>query len=128
MDGRRYLIDTNVFIEILLEQVKKADCQKFIYDNFAEITISQFSLHSIALICYRKKSFDLFNIFLNDIVAHIPLITLSIPELLSIRNFITILDYDDAYQLITAQTHQLEITTLDTDFKKVQNQIKVYFL
>jgi predicted nucleic acid-binding protein len=41
---------------------------------------------------------------------------------------LTNLDFDDSYQYLVALQNNLEIATLDQDFKKVQNQIKVHFL
>lgn len=40
----------------------------------------------------------------------------------------THLDFDDSYQYTIALQNNLEIATLDQDFKKVSNKIKVHFL
>jgi len=50
-----YLLDTNIFLEILLDQEKKSACQKFISKNSDKIAISDFSFHSIAVILFRYK-------------------------------------------------------------------------
>lgn len=47
-----YLIDTSVFLEVLLTQDKKEKCKKFLSDNLEELNISDFSLHSIGIILF----------------------------------------------------------------------------
>ncbi len=130
MVDRKTLVDSNIFIEILLRQKKEKECSQFVYDNFETICISQFALNSVALICFRNKKYFLFNHFLTDIASHIPVLTLTISDLLQIDFIISHygLDYDDAYQYIAAKSNNLEITTLDADFKKVQTEIKINFL
>ena len=130
MVDRRYLVDTNIFLEILLSQTKQKDCKEFVEDHFPEITLSQFTLNSIGISCFKNKRADLFTGFLYDLASSLPILTLTPPQLILLETTINsnLLDYDDSYQLITAQIHNLEIVTLDQDFKKVQNQIKVHFL
>jgi predicted nucleic acid-binding protein len=38
------------------------------------------------------------------------------------------LDFDDAYQYKIANDHNLEIVTMDSDFKSVKDKVKVIFL
>lgn len=45
-----YLIDTNIFLEILLNQDKKEICKNFLSENFNLLHISDFSIHSIGVI------------------------------------------------------------------------------
>jgi predicted nucleic acid-binding protein len=127
---RKYLLDTNIFLEVLLLQAKQKSCKDFITNHFTEISITQFSLNSVGIACYRNKCIDVFTSFLNDIASSIPVITLNIAQLLFLERVMKneALDYDDSYQLITAQANDLEIVTLDTDLKKIQNLIKVHFL
>ena len=126
----KYLIDTNIFLEILLLQDKQNDCRKFIEDHFNEIALTQFTLNSIGISCYRNKRPDIFTSFLNDIVSFIHVLTLDISHLVLLEQAIEKekLDYDDSYQLITAQIHKLELVTLDHDFNKVKNLINIHFL
>ncbi len=51
-----YLLDTNIFLEILLGQEKKDECKKFLIANEDNIFISDFSLHSIGVILFRHNS------------------------------------------------------------------------
>jgi len=49
-----FLIDTNIFLEILLEQEKKEDCKKFLNDHIGNLHITDFSLHSIGVILFKQ--------------------------------------------------------------------------
>jgi uncharacterized protein len=48
-----YLFDTNIFLEILLDQNKKDKSKKIISENIDELFISDFSLHSIGVILIK---------------------------------------------------------------------------
>ena len=50
-----FLFDTNVFLEILLDQEKKEVCKKLLNDNIGSIYLSDFSLHSIGAILLKQK-------------------------------------------------------------------------
>lgn len=85
----KYLIDTNVFLEILLDQEKKELCKKCLTDRFGKIAISDFSLHSVGVILFRKKKFELFNSFMKDVLPQIEILTLQnkqYPEISKIAN------------------------------------------
>ena len=127
---KKYLLDTNIFLEILLLQAKQNDCKKFIENHFDEIALSQFSLNSIGVSCYRNKSVDVFTSFLRDIASSVPVFTLNVSQLLLMEAIISNynLDYDDSYQFVVAQTNNLEILILDSDFKKVEDLLKIHFL
>ena len=49
-----YLVDTNIFLEILLNDPNKLNCEKFLNDNINNLYISDFSLHSIGIILWRR--------------------------------------------------------------------------
>jgi predicted nucleic acid-binding protein len=40
-----YLVDTNIFLEILLAQDRNVDCKEFLQTHSAEIALSDFTLH-----------------------------------------------------------------------------------
>jgi len=48
-----YLIDTNIFLEILLKQDKSEACKTFLDKNTDAINISDFTFHSIGVILFR---------------------------------------------------------------------------
>jgi uncharacterized protein len=100
-----YLADTNIFLEILLDQEKRASCEEFLQSSIGEISLSDFSLHSIGVILFRVGKGEIFADFTNDVL---PLINiLSLPEELIVQtvqagkafNF----DFDDAYQYSLAK-------------------------
>jgi len=47
------LVDTNIFLEILLKQEKSEACKSFLSKNKGAINISDFTLHSIGVILFR---------------------------------------------------------------------------
>ena len=124
-----FLLDTNIFLEIILNQSKKEDCKNFLFNNQRNLFISDFSLHSIGVILFRQKMNNYFNLFLQDITNIIDVISIPLNQLCSIKDASNKynLDFDDAYQYSIANLYNLEIVTLDNDFQKV-SEIKVRFL
>jgi predicted nucleic acid-binding protein len=124
-----YLLDTNIFLEILLNQEKKLACQEFISKNSDKIAISDFSFHSIAVILFRYKKNSILKEFYNDIILKIQVLNLPKSAYKSLINNMSKveLDFDDMYQYSIAKHFNLEIVTMDTDFEKVSD-LKVIFL
>ena len=51
-----YLLDTNIFIELLLEQEKAEDVRKFLINHDpCELYITEFSFYSIGIILLKLK-------------------------------------------------------------------------
>ncbi|MCK5719482.1 MAG: PIN domain-containing protein [Thiomargarita sp.] len=125
------LIDTNVFLEILLEQEQCTLCKQFIADNFTNICISDFTLHSIGVVTFRKKKPELFNRFTQDMLSHIDILTLpksNYEQMNTIAQSLN-LDFDDAYQYSIAKYYNLKLVTLDKDFKNLNlDDVEVIFL
>ncbi|KYK29217.1 MAG: hypothetical protein HXS48_01845 [Theionarchaea archaeon] len=64
-----YLIDTNIWLEVLLEQEKKVESYKFLKTTNSQLLhITDFSLYSIGIILTRLKKLDALNRFVGDIV------------------------------------------------------------
>lgn len=125
-----YLIDTNVFLEILLNQEKRENCKTFLNSNVGQISISDFSLHSIGVILFRNKKFEVFNAFIKDILPKTELVTLhdvSYYTIVNVANQYN-LDFDDAYQNAVAKFFNRTIVTMDADFRRAQSDVPVYFL
>jgi predicted nucleic acid-binding protein len=130
MEMKPLLIDTNVFLEILLTQEKREACKGFLDRNIGNLYISDFSLHSIGVILFRNNKENIFQKFLNDLIPRDTIISLSkesYKDLPSIKSKFK-LDFDDAYQYKIANDYNLEITTMDLDFEKVKHEIKITFL
>ena len=124
-----FLLDTNIFLEMLLAQDKQEDCRKFILNNSQKCFFSDFTLYSIGIALFRKKLFDEYSTFYNDITSIVRMI--SLPA--QLQNQLTSsarklkLDYDDAYQYEVAKHYDLKIVTMDKDFKAVKD-VSVLFL
>lgn len=117
----KYLVDTNVWLERLLDQEKSIIASKF-FDIIQtdSIFVSDFSIHSIGVILSRLKKYDIFEKIINDLFINgrIELLSLVSSELLDVIENIQKfkLDFDDAYQFTVAQKYDLTIVTFDKDF------------
>ncbi len=118
-----YLLDTNIFLEILLNQKKSADSKKFLRSNLTKVYISDFSLHSIGVILFRHKKIDVFNSFVEDLISKVQVLNLPNSEYIQMTSSSKTLklDFDDLYQYQIAKYFDLKIVTLDKDFKKVKD-------
>ena len=117
-----YLLDTNIFLEILLKQDKSDKCKAFLNDNIGLLNISDFSLHSIGVILFRQNQQHDFQNFIQDTLPNINLVNLPkslYPELLSTKEFQN-LDFDDCYQYLICKSHSFELVTMDNDFTKTK--------
>ena len=64
-----YLVDTNVWLELLLEQEKAAEVDRFFQNVEARLlAITEFSLYSLGITLTRLKMDHVFENFLSDTV------------------------------------------------------------
>jgi uncharacterized protein len=117
----RYLVDTNVWLERLLDQEKSEIASKFFgLIPTDSLYVSDFSIHSIGVILSRLKKYDIFEKFINDLFINgqIELLSLDSSDLLDVIGNIQKykLDFDDSYQFSIAQKYDLTIITFDKDF------------
>ena len=119
----RLLIDTNIYLEVLLGQAKSAEAQSLLAAvEGREFFISDFSLHSIGVFLFRRNQHDIFKEFLADMIGLTGAIVISLDvsdmELVieSARSFR--LDFDDAYQYALAEKHDLTIISFDGHFDR----------
>jgi uncharacterized protein len=119
----RLLVDTNVFLEILLAQAHADEAKELLrkvgqHDFF----ISDFALHSIGLILLRQRKPEVFRRFLADVIVHAGVVQLSLSplEMGEVINAAASfrLDFDDAYQYAVAERYGLEIVSFDGDFDR----------
>jgi len=122
-----FLFDTNVFLEILLDQEKKEVCKKLLNDNFGRIYLSDFSLHSIGVILLKQKKLKIFDQFLKDILPHSTILSLPKEKYSEITRVATKykLDFDDTYQSLIAIEFEIGIKTMDKDFTRISKVIQV---
>jgi uncharacterized protein len=117
----RYLVDTNVWLERLLDQEKSLVASKFLdLIPTDSLFVSDFSIHSIGVILSGLKKYDIFEKFINDLFINgqIELLSLDSSDLLDVINNIQKykLDFDHSYQFSVAQKYDLTIVTFDKDF------------
>ena len=121
----KLLIDTNIFLEVLLAQAKATDAKDLLSRTGEhEFFISDYSLHSIGLLFFRRKQHDVFRRFLADMfaIAGMRMIFLS-PGYMEevIQTSLKFgLDFDDAYQYAVANHYGLTIVSFDSDFDKTE--------
>lgn len=121
----RLLIDTNVFLEIILEQ-QKADEAKTLLSHAAdhEFFVSDYSLHSIGLLFFRRKQHDVFQSFLRDLTVNAGVALASLPtsDMQAVIDAAKKynLDFDDAYQYVAAAKYGLTLVSFDSDFDRTQ--------
>jgi uncharacterized protein len=116
-----FLVDTNVWLERLLEQKqarKVADLLNFIPSEF--LSVSDFSLHSIGVILNKLNKLEIYIDFINDLFSYgsvsclhsEPSDNLEVIKIIEEKR----LDFDDAYQVMIAGKYDLQIVTFDKDF------------
>ncbi len=122
-----YLVDTNVFLEILLNQAGRKKCEAFLQGEKGAAWISDFTLHAIGVLLFRQKRPELFGQFAADMLPQLTILSLSEAgySRLAEINIRHGLDFDDAYQFSVAQENKLAVATQDKDFQRVQRVIDV---
>lgn len=118
----KYLVDTNIFLEVFLQQQNNSQAYKF-FDNAQpeSIYISKFSFHSILVILNRKNLQTQCLYFLEKFIPDINIVELNNNELIDLQKRVitnTGLDFDDAYQYLCARNHDLQLVSFDKDFDK----------
>jgi Predicted nucleic acid-binding protein, contains PIN domain len=117
-----YLIDTNIWLELLLEQERSKECRIFFERMDSKLLfISEFSLYSIGVILFKLKKESVFDDFLEYLFkSEISVARLSLKDM---KQLVLIkqkfnLDFDDAYQYVVAEKFNLIIVSFDSNFDK----------
>ena len=127
MGEQVFLVDTNVFLEVLLEQSRVKECLLF----FERVSLSQyrqyrivlttFSLYSIGLKLEKHNMQEGFRSFLSDSEKHEFLFVSTGPheekEILTICTTYR-LSFDDAHQYWAAKKLNAKLVSFDTDFDR----------
>lgn len=117
----KYLVDTNVWLERLLDQEKSIIVERFLNKiPTYRLFISGFALHSIGVILTRLKKpgiFEkfLYDLFLNGQIERLSLNNVYLFEVVANTTKFN-LDFDDSYQLAISRKYDLVIVTFDKDF------------
>jgi predicted nucleic acid-binding protein len=119
----RLLVDTNVFLEVLLAQARATEARKFLASSPAhELFATDYTVHSVGLLLFRRKQPDIFRQFVDDIFfkSGAAMVSLKPAELEAVIEAASAfgLDFDDAYQYATAASHGLSIVSFDAHFDR----------
>ncbi len=118
-----YLIDTNIFLEILLDQERAVECQELIdsiQSREVVFYVSSFSMHSIEVILERKNLIESLTDFLQDIhntkgLKRFETNTLDELDAIKMARRLN-LDFDDALQYYICKAHSFKIVSFDKHF------------
>ncbi|MGA2141357.1 MAG: PIN domain-containing protein [Brevinematales bacterium] len=118
-----YLVDTNIFIHVLLKKDKYDEALAFLKSGKA-MYITDFSLYSICILLGKIHENEVLKNFVDDIFSNEG-INLVKAEMENISKIIEIeerykLDFDDAYQYYIADQKDLTIVSYDGDFDRTE--------
>jgi predicted nucleic acid-binding protein len=119
------LVDANVWLELLLDQERAGQVRDFLRAvPLDELAISDFALHSVGVVLARKKRDDLFVQFVSDLLVDtgVGYVSLDFDDLMVVaktREHLP-LDFDDAYQYVAAEKHDLTLVSFDADFDRTE--------
>jgi len=122
-----FLLDRNIWLERLLGQ-GQAEVVAELLDTLSpsDMCITDFTLHSIGVICNRLNQRDVFVKFVDDVLIDAGVVLVSIPanqmkivvEIMALFR----LDFDDAYQYVAAELEKATIVSFDQDFDKTEQR------
>jgi hypothetical protein len=118
-----FLVDTNVWLEVLLDQERADEAREFLQGvDASQLAISEFSRYSIGLVLSRLAKDDVFADFVSDMledsgVARVQLALAELRGLLRLRQE-SGLDFDDAYQYVAAEKTGAVLVSFDSDFDR----------
>lgn len=98
-------------------------------NNIGNLSITDFSLHSIGVVLFKYGKEDVFQKFVEDVMPNVKLLSLPVElygEVVSVRKSLN-LDFDDAYQYSTAKHYRLKVVTMDKDFDRIKDVEILYF-
>ena len=122
-----YLLDTNIFLELLLEQGNSDSVRALLTSKSPEeLSISDLAFHSIGIILYQKNAAHLFTDFIRDLFGDggIAIISLGSEDMERLERVSTTfnLDFDDAYQYVIAEKFGLVLVSFDMDFDRTDRK------
>lgn len=128
MESRRrlkLLIDTNIVLEVLLNQSHAKEAETLLTRIEAhDLFLSDYALHSIGNVLFRQKKYSVYHDFISDLItdAGIQLLSLAETEHSLIENVAQKfnLDFDDAYQYVLAEKYDLILVSFDKDFDRTE--------
>jgi len=124
-----FLVDTNVWLELLLEQERTNEVREFfLHVEASFLAITEFSLYSIGIILSRLRKNDLLNDFYSDTIedSGVGIVRLNVADLKQVSNICreSQLDFDDAYQYIASEKYDMTLVSFDSDFWRMKRRSK----
>lgn len=123
------LLDTNIFLEIILSQERVEEAKSLLLKSAQhEFFMTDYSLHSIGLLLFRRNQHEAFRSFLEDVLLNggVGLLSLLPDDMDSViassQKFS--LDFDDAYQYAVAISRDAVLVSFDTDFQRTDKGYK----
>ncbi len=118
-----YLLDTNIWLEVLLGQARAESARRLIAATPpSNLYMTDFTLHSIGVILARLKRLATLHKFVTDLSTppSVSLVRLSFEQvaLLPAVSQRFKLDFDDAYQYAAAEAEGLQLVSFDSDFDR----------
>jgi predicted nucleic acid-binding protein len=118
------LVDTNIFLEVLLAQDRMDNAKRLLAHGGHERYVSDFSLHSVGIVMFRKGMQAAFWQFWQDMVLSGAVRVCSVVD----QDMATVveagrrfgLDFDDAYQYAIAEQDDLTIVSFDSHFDQTE--------
>jgi len=123
-----YLVDTNIFLEVLLSQKRKDECKKFLSMlrvGKIEGVVTDFTIHSIIVLMDGLKKLTELKIFLSSLTAYKGLYVYT-TSIFDEINAVEVaeknsLDMDDAIQYVAALSINADaIVSFDRDFDNLK--------
>lgn len=118
-----YLVDTNVWLERLLNQDKSDEVGRFLNQvSSRDLSVTDFTFHSICVILTRLGKNEVLLDFAQDVFVDgaVSLVSIAPPDTGAVVDAIDKykIDFDDAYQYVAAKQNGLTIISFDTDFDR----------
>jgi len=120
-----YLLDTNIILELLLNQKKADEVERFLLETPQEmLCISEFTLDSIGVALVRRSMHEIFLKAIDDLLLTNAISLLQLPpedmqKLIQAAQKFK-LDYGDAYQYALVEKYNLILISYDSDFDKTK--------
>ena len=118
-----YLLDTNIFLEVILNREYSKVIQDLLNrDTATAFFVSDFSIYSIGIFFVRRHISEHLGTFIDDLeLRGIRTVSLSNDELKRVPHWCKKygMDFDDAYQYVVADRCRLKLVSLDHDFDRI---------
>ena len=118
----KLLLDTNIFLEAVFNQPQALNARLLLNNPRHNLFISDFGLHSVGVQLLRRRGHQRWRRFLHELIipGQVAVLVLPNAELLRVTDVAQQyhLDFDDAYQYVTAEHYQLTLVSFDSDFDR----------